>query len=813
MRNSFSRLRPVIIAVTLGVFFLTSVLTFNDSLWKTTEKNLRNAFKDYNYAVTISGPRYDTNPINAELRDQILKVPGVSSIQPSVDSIGFIQRGTLENPVRLRSLDWVSEDSELISGSLPKAPNEILIDASIATNWGLSVGDIVYIKWNVEDADPSAAIISGLIETPGSSVPGSDHVVYGGVETINSIRDVASDSYSQLLIQAPESNEVLEGIRSAVSTSEKHPTVISINEFIKQKTRYSLPGATYIQMGVAGVLLAAFLVLVLVIRSVFVVRIEKDRRDYSLQRCLGASRGQIFRSVLGDAAGTGLFGAILGATFSLSIIAFVLLIPSIPMTFGTSVKSIIISLTLGTVVCIVGALGPAKQAMRNTPLGALRESSYTNTSHGTRKLVTTVTNLFFLLGVVGMVLSAYLGMLLVTIVISAITIALGLCLISGLIHKISGILLNIPGVERSVAATEALEKIRTHQMRSSSIGTLTAVTVAFIALIGTGSSTVFASINKSLTDVPLPSISISFDEDHVSAEDIINKISTLGIIKSSAVVETLSADVQSNGEVIKGAKIVKISPELQQAVQTPRYLEIVKPGTVFLGNQFEIRNGSAVKIESPGGVLELQADTRDEGTNYAYVTQSDFDSIGGEHRLEVWVKFADNVDVTDAVASLSQALSGLPVSYQGSSQQVAELEGYIKLLTTFALLLLTIGVLIAMVGISNTLRVSVMERTQEIGLQRALGNLRSDIRLSLVLETLLLTSLGALLGVMAGMTVAVSGVYSLVNRADELRFELGLPLGFFGLTIAVTIAVGACASLIASRRAVEVSPVQALRVT
>lgn len=810
MRYTLSRFRPVLIAVTLGVSFLAAVLTFNDSLWKTTETHLQDALTDYTYVASVSGPVEESGPADTDLRTTLGDVSGVEAVQPSVDSIGFVQRGTLTDPVQLRSLVWLADDASLVAGALPQDTGEVVIDASVAADWDFSAGDTLGLLRAVDDTKPGQLTVSGIVETPDAAIPGADTTVYGAVETLNAARDLPADTYSQVFIKASNDAKTRDMLQDMASAADQDLTVEPVEDFIADQAGSALPGTQYIQMGLAGVSVAAFLVLVLVIRSVFLVRIEQDRRDYSLRRCLGATRAQVFGTVLASAAGMGLIGSILGAALAHGVLSAVFATSVVPMTFGTSLGSIVGAIVAGTVVCVIGALGPARQAMANTPLGALRDAAQPDpvTTGTQRRPILRIS--LFILAVALLILTAYTGILVATIGMAVVVIVIGLTLIQPVTHSLAKVFQRRGFVQRSVPGSEALQRIATHPARAASITSLTAITVAFIALIGTGSATALASMNKVFTDVPLADVEVTFDHDQLDADQILESVASVEAVDTSTVVQTRSVDVAANAHEIAGATAVKITPELTAVVNVPHYLETVEPNTVLLGESFEIGDGSSLTLTAAQTTQQLTADVRPEGTDYAFLTASDFEAFNSPIGSQVWVQFDDAVDTQDAIDQLSGALSDDPVSYQGTSQQVAELDTYIGLLTVVALLLLAVGVLIALIGISNTLRVSIIERTQEIGLQCALGALRSDIRRSLVIETLVLTTLGAVLGAVAGAFIAISGVYSLVTMISGLRFGLDIPAGFLAIMLVVTILVGIAAALLASRRAIRISPVQAI---
>ena len=239
-----------------------------------------------------------------------------------------------------------------------------------------------------------------------------------------------------------------------------------------------------------------------------------------------------------------------------------------------------------------------------------------------------------------------------------------------------------------------------------------------------------------------------------------------------------------------------------------RYIDVVEVG----GDR---RGDGARDVGKRGGTPEgMGGGAPTAATRTAPMTEP------GDLPVDVWrtrdlyldiLELDGRVRVEDA-DELTAALAADPVSYtnESTAERIVQLENYLSLITALALALLGIGVLIALVGISNTLRVTILERRQEIGLQRALGLLRSQIRAALTSETLVLSILGGLIGLITGASIAVAGVYSLATSVEGLRFSLNLPLSFFTILFLTTLIVAVAAALLTSRKATQVSPVAAI---
>lgn len=814
MISLLRRLHTVGTAVVLGVGFLAAVLAFNDSLWKTVEQDLEKAFSEYDHVVEQPRPLFDAGTLDAELAEQIRAVPGVDQVTPSIRTHTIVERGTLQDLVQLRSMDWLPPGTEVVEGEWPEA-GEVVLDVSVARDLGFSPGDTVRVLDDMEDTEYTEVVVSGTVEgTPSSPVSEGGHFVYGEVDSLVQVLDHPDSEYSLLFVQGSadtESGELAAAL-DALTTEDLDYSVIPTDTFISSETHNALPGGKTLATGITAVSAAAFTVLLLVIRSVFTVRIERDRHEFSLRRCLGASRGHIFGSVLLEALAIGTVSSLVGVALGAGLLAALFTLPPVPFDFGVDAASVAIAVAAGVATCIVGALGPAMQAMKNSPLEALRDSADT-VQNGTVERRPWLRSAVLLLALFGLGTSAHLGVLPGAIFMAAVLVVAVLSLIRPVTVAITRLLLRIPWFNRCVVPSEALERTLANPHRSGSIVALAMVTTAFVSLVAGGSSLVLTSLEMEFTNTLRPDLEISVDDEQVAAADVLETVQGLDTVADAVVVDTVRADVLADDadRDTEGALLVRAVPELERVAHAPEHLDHVAPGSAFLGEMFGLFEDEPITLANGDRSLKVRSLVRTEATNRVYLAPDDFDSLssaGGTH--QVWVSFVETADIGKASTEVADALSGEAVSYEGNSRQMAEFEEYLALLTTLVLFLLGMGVVIALVGTSNTLRVSILERRQEIGLQRALGVHRSTVRGILVTETLVLTVLGHVLGLATGVLIAVSGVYAYAQTNPAVPFGVDLPLGFFAATLLVIVIVYGLASLIAARSAVNVPPVAAI---
>src|SRR5699024_3975705 len=157
----------------------------------------------------------------------------------------------------------------------------------------------------------------------------------------------------------------------------------------------------------------------------------------------------------------------------------------------------------------------------------------------------------------------------------------------------------------------------------------------------------------------------------------------------------------------KGALLVRAVPELERVAHAPEHLDHVAPGSAFLGEMFGLLEDEPITLANGDRSLKVRSLVRTEATNRVYLAPDDFDSLssaGVTHQVRVC--FVKPADIGKASTEVAAALSSEASSYEGNSRQMAEFEEYLALLTSQVLLPLRMGVVIALVGTSNTHPVS-----------------------------------------------------------------------------------------------------------
>jgi ABC transporter, permease protein len=237
-------------------------------------------------------------------------------------------------------------------------------------------------------------------------------------------------------------------------------------------------------------------------------------------------------------------------------------------------------------------------------------------------------------------------------------------------------------------------------------------------------------------------------------------------------------------------------------------LEGLDDKTLIVGGIYNIPDGSTVTLTGAAGSVELTAHVQ-EGWGAA-VSPAVAQRLNGDSptNATMWVRSTGNSMTSATEHSLVAAVRGQTLMVQGSAAATEQMSSIIMRMALVVCLVLGAALVIALSGLANTTDVSVLERIREIGVLRATGSPRSEIRNLIVTEGVLVAAVGGGLGLVVGTVLGSSGTLALSKTAEGMTLHIP-HLALLG-TLAATLVVGVLASLRPAGRAASVPPVMAL---
>jgi putative ABC transport system permease protein len=829
LKNLFAhkrRLASTFIAVVLGVAFLSGNLVLTDTIGKTFD----DLFADVNKgtdAVVRSSTKIEGdfgNDVRGRIPTSLLPVvesaDGVKAAEPSVLGYGQIvgkDGKTLGDPgmgAPTFAGNW-NEVPELNpfrleeGGRAPTTDDEIVIDKKSSKDGNLNVNDRTSV---ITAAGPHEFTIVGVAKFGNTDSPGGASFALmtlsaaeqfvskpGDVDSINVVADdgVSRDELVQRIQQELPSGT--EAITGAQITKENQD---SIQEGLSMFFNFLLRPFAVI----------AILVSVFSIYNTFSIIVTQRTREMALLRALGASRRQVLTSVVLEALLVGIVASVVGLFVGLGV---AILLKGLLAGFGFDAPAGGLVLKASTVqwafivgigVSVLTSIIPALKASRVPPLAAMRDVAIERTRASRVRLAIGV--FAAVLGVAsiisGVATKGSDGLLRVGM--GALLMIVGLVVLgpvtAGPVSRMIGApLARLRGVTGKLARENAMRNPR----RTSGAAAALLIGVAVVALF-----TVFAaSIKASIDD----QVKKSF------AGDLVIDSQTRGF---GGFNPQLATDISQRPEVDAAAGIgiaaAKINGSDREAVvANPKTVQSVLDLGIERGSLDDLGVGSTAISTRYADDHDLQINRSipiayADGTSKQLTivaTYSNRDVLGSDFMLSadewaphanenldslVIIKLAPGVSIAQGRQAVEQVAASYPnAKVQDRDEYTETVFGQINRVLALVYVMLALAIIIALMGIANTLSLSIFERTRELGLLRAVGETRPQLRSMVRWESVII----ALFGTIGGVALGALCGWALVEAASESGFaKFALPVG----SLIVLLLLGALAGVLAGIR-------------
>ncbi|MEU4495888.1 FtsX-like permease family protein [Streptomyces sp. NPDC023998] len=826
-------------AVLLGVAFLAGTLIMGDTLRGSFDTMFAgatggtDAVVRSSNVVTVSGEGQGTRrPVQTDLVTRIEKTPGVAAAVPNIQGTGQLV-GAGGNPVGGQGPptlagNWIDDPElnpyRLAEGRAPAHSGEVVVNRGAADKGGLKIGDRTVLR----TPDPVRVTVVGL-------------ATFGGEDGMGQVTFTAmtlADAEKYLTPKPGEAASIQ--VRAGPGTSQQE--LVDALTPVLPKGVEAITGQQSTEENqdmISGQFLNLFTTLLLVfsgivllvatfsIYNTFAIVIAQRTRENALLRALGASRRQIVGSTLLEAAVVALAASAAGLLGGVGIAAGLrALFPVVGFPFPQgglviSGVSLLLPLAVGVLVCLGSALMPAVRAGRTAPLAALRETAVDQSAASRKRayIGTGVAVAGIGIILVGVVASPSLWLAAAGAVLAlAAFVVLGPVASSYAVRILGGPLDRLRGVSGSLAKRNALRSPK----RTAATATALMIGVAVVSLF-----TVFGASLKATMD---QTVSRSF------AGDVAVSVPAFGA-GGSGLSPKLAPAIAAQPEVETAVGLGKGVAEVDGA---GRRLTVTDP--VALGRAFDLGTvqGSLDGLGTNGmAVADTEADKRGwrpgstaelaftDGKKQTFTVRAVFEQsqLAGDYVItrEAWaphrgqdsdtliaVGFKDGVSSADGKAAVEKtaAAYGNP-EVQTRDEYAQTAAGAIDMMLTLVYALLALAVVIALLGIANTLTLAIHERTRELGLLRAVGQTRRQLRSMVRYESVLVAAFGtagglALGGLLGWVLVKAS------EGAGDTAFAFALPPVQLLVVALVGLVAGAVAGWRPARRAGRLDVLRAI---
>lgn len=684
------------------------------------------------------------------------------------------------------SLRW----QEVTDGRLPAGPGEAVADANDAKSNGVAVGDRLRVG-----SGPRAVEVTvvGLVDSPSASVWASLYLVWDDVEPWADSFYVDSVAYA--------------GDLDAGATDG---VVRPRDEFVDARSQELSAGVNVLAYVLLTFATIALFVSVLVIANTFSILFAQRSRDFALLRCVGATRQQVLRSVRVEALLLGLtasmLGLLVGAGTGFGLVALARsLSPNAPLgDVELSPGWLLGAFTVGLVVTLTASWLPTRRVVAVSPLAALRPDQAVDPGSAAGRVRLALGG-FLLLGgaaLLGLAVAGPSVPLMFAGGSAAFTgvLLLGPVLVPALIRLAGRPAGRLLGSAGRLATGNAVRNPRRTAATTASL--LIGVTLTTAVLTGLASS-------RSGVD----------DEMAVQHPIDLTLTATEGVLP-----DTLVEEVLGNDEVAEAVAVAGTTTRLPGGVGEVTLLGVpsgvgsvahaddgISPGPREILLPSELApDQQRVEVTVGERSQVLRVVTGEGWGGAALVAPATLAALtDAPGTRAVWVRAEDGADAEDLAGDLTALATPLDAEVASGLAERAYVDLQLDILTGSVVALLGVAVVIALIGIGNTLGLSVLERGRENALLRALGLTRRQLRRMLAAEAVLLSVVATVLGTTIGAIFAWVAVEAMVRPAvDDAPFVL--PWGQLATVVLVAGAAGLLACLLPARRAARVAPAAGL---
>ncbi|MGI5376005.1 ABC transporter permease [Streptomyces sp. CA-251387] len=793
LRNFFAhkgRMALSAVAVLLSVAFVCGTLVFTDTMNTTFDKLFAVTSSDVTVSPKDAEDEDDGSgtgrPVSlpAAAVEQVAAVDGVKKAEGAVASTSVTVVNS-ENKNMGSSTgaptfagNWTANDlksMEITSGHAPRGPTEVMVDADTADKHDLKLGD--ELRTIAATGDIRARIVgiaSWKVTNPGATA------VYFDTETAQRTLLGATGRFTQISVTAADGvsdaqlkRNVAEALNGTSGTYKIQTAGENADENRKDVGAF-MDVIKYAMLGFAGI---AFLVGIFLIINTFSMLVAQRTREIGLMRAIGSSRRQVNRSVLVEALLLGFVGSILGVGAGVGIaVGLMKLMSMAGMNLSTDdltvkVTTPVAGLVLGVVVTVLAAYLPARRAGKVSPMAALRDAG--TPADGKAGWVR---------GLIGLVLTgagAYAlyaaatadkasdGALMLGggVVLTLIGfVVVGPLLAGGVVRVISAVLLRAFGPVGRMAERNALRNPR----RTGATGAALMIGLALVACLSVVGSSMVASATSELDKSVGADYIVLAQQQRIvpQAEQAMRQTPGLEhVTRSKQVGATLTSPDGKTDDTGLTAADPTYAEDLRRTTTEGTLSAAYGKDAMSVGSDYATKHGvhvgDTITVAFKGGEtakLKVAAITDDD---------TSFDQGARYISIETLQKYvpADRIPQSDmllgkakdgqeeaAYAALKKSLHDYPqYPVRDQTDYKQELKDQMGQLLNMVYGLLALAIIVAVLGVVNTLALSVVERTREIGLMRAIGLSRRQLRRMIRMESVVIALFGALLGLGLGM--------------------------------------------------------------
>ena len=775
------------------------------------------------------GASADREPIPASLLPLVKSVTGVKLVGGDVQGTAQMVDPVTKDPIGgfgppTIGSNWNDVSSGTVTvrgGSPPSGPGQVAIDAATAKKHDLAVGQKIQILFaegtgeftisgilSFGDADNLAGATLAIFDTT------TAQKVLGKEGVFDTISVLGDESVPASQLRADIQEVLPDGVEAVTSATVADEQSKALKE-----------GLGFFRTALLVFAFIALFVGAFIIFNTFSIIVAQRTRELALLRALGASRRQVLTSVVVEAFLVGLFAALVGIVAGIGIAvglkgllgAFGIDLPSTSTQLLP--RTIVVALLVGTVVTVVASILPARRAARVAPIQALRESGDTAPSAATTRRRLIVGVIVTVLGAAALASGLFGGgsSAGAMVGLGAAVIFIGVAMLSPLAARPIAGTLGRPLKRLSMSGKLGRENSMRSPRRTASTAAALMIGLGLVSMVAILSSSLKASFDAALTQTLKADYMLTTSSFTAFGAEAAGRVAALPEVEAVT-------EFRQNGFRIDG---------------TTAFVTAVQPDTLDATASIDVLQGSLADLSQPDTIMVYEDVASARGWSVGDTVPAQFATVGdaplklvgiyGDNRLAgdylistdtyatyyteqldsfVLVKAAAGLPPGEAKKAIEGALTDLPnIQVQDQAAFRAQQAGFIDQLLGLVTALLFMSILIALFGIVNTLGLSIYERTRELGLLRAVGMSRVQVKRMIRWEAVIIAVFGAVLGIAIGILFGWALQQAL---ADQGITELKIPVGQLLVYLVFAGLAGVLAAIWPARRAAKLNVLEAI---
>lgn len=833
MASRKARLILTSLAVVLGTMFVAAAMTLTSTMQQSLSGLVADAYTGIDGMVTpadtdfAQGFATAADMIPAEATDQIESVDGVENasgaIEGTVNALGSNDKlvGTFAPTIGLNWPSVEDQDDYMVmeEGRGPESDDEVTVSTKFIADSGLDVGDTVTVYSYT--ADRTEFTIVGAYSLGGDrdslagetqmafTTPAAQQLLAQGEDVYTSIYVYGDFTTAEIASVLGDDYKVQTGEEASDEAAEGFAVITDVMGYI------------FLGFGLIAVFVSVFLII-----NTFTIIVAQRQRELAVLRAMGAGRGQVVRSVLAEALIVGAIASVIGLGLGL-LLGWVLSLAVGEFMFsGLAVQfvvpaTVLWALAVGIGVTVLSALLPAVKASGVPPVAAMREA--VNPPKPLR-VITIAGSIVALVGaaLIALGLTDNLGDSTILGVMAGVGIAfVGVTMLTPIISRP---LVAILGALMSWSLSGKLGRLNAGRNPRRTAITASALMIA-VALI-TGIATIVSSLKATTAETLELNMNSDLIVSGMQTGANVPTFSAAKLEEIKAIPEVASvgdtyfdffgSEVDGQGAALSSSEDLAATLDVFGATVSEGSVDDLRPDAVVVDEGTAEEQGLALgdTIEatfSDGTTETLELVAILEGYNLTdgwWVAPEQIAHFAIPKPMQAYIDVADGADIAAVQERVEDIIADEPeVGVTNNAEFVEQQTAGLDSIVGAVQILLALAIVIAIIGVVNTLVLSVLERTRELGLLRAVGMTRGQAWRMITVESIIICLFGSVLGIAVGI-----GLGWTVQQALESEglTNFALPWGLIIAYLIVSVVVGLLAALAPAARAAKLNVLGAI---